>query len=133
MTKLQIFYEGNLHTKIVDSNQSVLFTDAPLDHEGEGKCFSPTDLLAASLGSCIATVMGIFAKKRNLDFPPFHLEVEKEMSKSPRRVGHLKVELFMKKSYSLEIKQALEKIAHSCPVQLSLHPDVAIEILIHWP
>lgn len=133
MKKIKIMYEGDLHTKIMHPSHEI-FTDAPLDNGGKGLYLSPTDLFAASLGSCIATVMGLFAKKHKLDLSDMHLEVEKTMSTTgERRISSLKVEIFMARNFSSEIKDALEKIAHSCPVHKSLHPDIHLDIKIHWP
>lgn len=135
MTRFKVFYEGDLHTKIInESNQAELLTDAPLDHGGKGEYFSPTDLVAISLGSCIATVMGLFAKKKKLDLSGLSLKVEKEMSITPpRRISHIKIELFMSKTFSTEINQALETVAHNCPVHQSLHPSIHVDIIFHWP
>lgn len=135
MTRFKVFYENDLHTKIInESNQSEIFTDAPLDNGGKGECFSPTDLLAVSLGSCIVTVLGLFAKKKNLDISGLYLEIEKKMSVTPpRRISNLKIELFMNKSFSPEINHLLENVAHNCPVHHSLHPSINIDIVFRWP
>ena len=131
MVKIAITYEGNLHTVATHlPSGKQLCTDAPLDHEGKGETFSPTDLVAAALGTCIVTVIGIYAKNRNLDIKSLRVDVEKKMTDQfPRRIQQLIVNLWLPKELPEHEREKMEKIALSCPVHHSLHPD--IKILIH--
>lgn len=133
MTKFSLTYEGSLRTKCThEDNQSVLCTDAPKDNHGKGECFSPTDLLALSLGSCILTVMGIAAEKRGISLAGLSAVVEKEMKGHPqRRIGKVVVDVYGP-MLSEEERKILEEIAHQCPVGRSLHPDVEQKISFHW-
>ena len=96
MTEIDIWYEGDLSTRCVHSdNKAEVLTDAPKDNQGLGRVFSPTDLFAASLGSCMLTLMGIAAKRLNIDIKGMRANVTKEMASAPaRRIGKLKVEFF---------------------------------------
>jgi putative redox protein len=119
-------YQGNLRTEAihVQSGNSLL-TDAPLDNKGKGEYFSPTDLLATSLGSCILTTMGIAANTHSINFQDATMKITKIMVSNPRKVGEVVVEINMgNNQYTEKEKQILEKAALTCPVALSLHPDV---------
>jgi putative redox protein len=134
MAKFEIFYEGSLRTRCVhQENGKVLKTDAPKDNMGKGEEFSPTDLVAVALGSCIATLMGIAANKLKVDLSGLRLTVEKEMATAPsRKIGRLKVEIYCPQTFSSEITQQIEERGLHCPVHQSLHPDVKQEITFHW-
>ena len=133
MTKMLITYEGNLSTKSVHESGEVLYTDAPKDNMGRGEKFSPTDLLAISLGSCMLTMMGIFAKKYKVDIQGSFIRVEKEMSKDlPRRIVKIVVEFHSSAVFEENIAKALEKAAHDCPVHKSLHPDIEQLVTFNW-
>lgn len=128
-------YQGDLKTYIQHHRSGdVLRTDAPVDNQGEGKHFSPTDLVAAALGTCIMTILGIKAKSLDLDIEGTRFEVTKTMSSdAPRRIVKLEVHIHMPRaSFSLKDKTILEKTAHHCPVSNSLHPDLVEEIVFHW-
>lgn len=125
---VDIVYEGDLHCRATHgpSGQSIV-TDAPRDNQGRGEAFSPTDLVAAALGTCMVTIMGIVAKRNNLDLAGTRVRVIKEMVSQPfRRIGSLKVTITVPASarLSAEDRQKLEHAAHHCPVHKSLHPDV---------
>lgn len=117
-------------------NQSgtVLNTDAPVDNNGKGESFSPTDLVATALGNCIMTIMGIKAQQMNLDLNGTSIQVQKIMSESPRRIGEIVVELdFPKKgNYTEKDKKILEAAARTCPVSLSLHPETKQTLKFNW-
>jgi putative redox protein len=120
---------GNIH---VQSGNKVI-TDAPLDNRGRGEFFSPTDLLATALGSCIMTIMGIKARDNNIDIEGTEVEVTKIMASDPRRVAEVIVEFFFPdKDYSDEKKQMVESVAGISPVPLSLHPDLIQTIRFNW-
>ncbi len=117
-------------------NQSgtILNTDAPVDNNGKGESFSPTDLVATALGNCIMTIMGIKAQQMNLDLNGTSIQVQKIMSESPRRIGEIVVELdFPKKgNYTEKDKKILEAAARTCPVSLSLHPETKQTLKFNW-
>ena len=122
MTKMTITYSGNLRCKATHiQSGSQLQTDAPLDNNGKGELFSPTDLLATSLTTCMITVMGIAAKKNGFTQGDINAEVEKIMAADPRRVQKIRISItFENSSYSDQQKEILEKAALNCPVAKSL-------------
>lgn len=126
MATVETVYAGELRTRARHVKSGIeIITDAPEDNQGRGEAFSPTDLLAASLGSCMLTIMGIAAKKHNFHLEGTHITVHKVMAQSPRRVSEIRVVFtFPEINYSNEQKLILEKAAHTCPVALSLHPDI---------
>ena len=110
-----------------------LITDAPLDNKGKGEAFSPTDLLATSLGSCMLSIMGIAAREHGFNIDGTRVKIWEIMESDPRRVGEIKIELtFPKKNYSEKEKKFIEKAAYTCPVNLSLHPDLKKTILFNY-
>lgn len=118
-------YLGNLRTEAVHLRSgSKLVTDAPVDNQGKGEAFSPTDLLATSLAQCILTTMAIVAARHNIIMNGASATVTKIMADNPRRVAEVIVEITMDKSYTDNDRILLERTAHQCPVARSLHPDV---------
>ena len=110
-----------------------IITDAPVDNQGKGEAFSPTDLCATALGACAMTIMGIWAKKNNVDIVGATVEVTKHMSAAPRRIGKVEVIFNMPaKGYSDEQKQAMMAAVDTCPVRLSLHPDTEQVFTFNW-
>ncbi len=106
-----------------------LTTDAPADNMGKGELFSPTDLLATALGTCVVTTMAIVAQRRGIDFTSARFSVEKHMTTDPvRRVGRVPVTIHLSAAYDAETRTILERAAHACPVHRSLHPDVQAPI-----
>jgi putative redox protein len=134
MVSIQLKYEGDLHCKAVHGpSGTVLTTDAPKDNQGRGESFSPTDLVATALGSCILTVMGIMARTLNIDLAGTTATVEKEMSSTPpRMIQRLAVKIHVPHPVSPENRLKLERAAHTCPVHRSLHPDVEKPIEFTW-
>ena len=130
MVKMTGTYQGGLRTKAVHTpSGATLVTDAPVDNDGKGEAFSPTDLLATSLATCILTTMGIVAERNGIDFSSASFEVEKEMTSiPPRRVAKLTLRLQLPASLSPENRTRLEAVAKSCPVHHSLHPDVITDV-----
>lgn len=122
MVKINIAYEGNLRCRLThEPSGDEILTDAPTDNMGQGEAFSPTDLVAAALGSCMLTVMGIAARKNNIPFEHASADVEKEMVADPvRRVGKISVALHLPASLKAEHRQLLENAALNCPVHKSL-------------
>lgn len=133
MTSIKIAYLGELRTECTHESGKRLQTDAPKDNQGKGETFSPTDLLAASLGSCMLTIMGIAAMAVDVDIKGTTVEVQKEMSSTaPRRIGRLIVRFRSPARLSDEIQKKLEKAALNCPVHHSLHPEIRQEIDFVW-
>ncbi len=134
MVAIQFEYEGDLHCRAVHSpSGTALSTDAPKDNQGLGESFSPTDLVATALGTCMLTVMGIMARTLDLDIKGTTATVEKEMTtQAPRRIASLAVKIHVHQTLSDENKQKLERAAHTCPVHKSLHPDIQTPIEFSW-
>lgn len=132
MVKISIQYSGDLHCEALHGpSKSVLQTDAPVDNQGRGESFSPTDLVATALGTCMATIMGILAKRRNVALEGMRIEVTKEMTQSgPRKIARLSTEIWMPEGMEKDV--SYETAALSCPVHQSLHPDVDKPISFHW-
>ena len=134
MVAIQLEYQGDLHCKAMHGpSKTELFTDAPLDNQGRGASFSPTDLVATALGTCMLTVMGIMARTLDIDITGTTAVVEKEMTTAqPRMIASLTVLIRVPHSVSPENKLKLERAAHTCPVHKSLHPDVHAPISFKW-
>ncbi len=122
-------YKGNLRTEAIhlESGTKIL-TDAPKDNFGNGESFSPTDLLATSLSACMLSIMGIVARRDNIDIVGIKTEVTKVMYSEPRRVGEIHVKIFMPTLLNEKQRTILENAAHTCPVAKSLHPDIIQKI-----
>ncbi|MBS1594961.1 MAG: OsmC family protein [Bacteroidetes bacterium] len=130
----EIIYEGQLRTRCrhIQSGAEIL-TDAPIDNHGKGEAFSPTDLTATSLAACIITTMGIKANQMELDIDGARAEATKVMASAPRRIAEIHVSIYMPaKNYTEKDRQIMERIAHTCPVALSLHPDLKQVVTFYW-
>lgn len=129
-----VVYEGGLRTTCTHIRSgSTIETDAPVDNNGKGERFSPTDLMATSLATCMLTVMGIKARAMEFDINGIKIDVEKIMKADPRRVGGIHIFYHIPESLQNideKIKQILKNTANTCPVQLSIHPD--IEVKVDW-
>lgn len=134
MAKIKVLYEGDLHNLVThEETGQTLHTDAPKDVKGRGETFSPTDLLSASLGTCITTMIGIYAAKKGWDIRGMHLTVEKTMTTTlPRRVNKIQIEVWFPLELPIDEQERVEKAADACPVHHSLHPDIDYSILFHW-
>jgi putative redox protein len=134
MVSIQMEYEGDLHCKAVHGPSGAeLNTDAPKDNQGRGESFSPTDLVAAAMGTCTLTTMGIMARTLGLEIAGATATVEKEMTTSaPRRIARLTTRIQMPQGFSDEDRLKLERAAHTCPVHRSLHEDVEKPIEFTW-
>lgn len=132
MVEIKLSYEGDLHCSAIHlPSGNTLVTDAPLDNNGLGQAFSPTDLLATALGSCMATVIGILAKRKQLAVEGMTINVRKFMSEeAPRRVKRLELDLQIPLPGSHPDRKLFESAAHGCPVHHSIHPD--IEVVMNW-
>ena len=135
MVTAKITYQGDLRTECTHlQSGNTLITDAPCDNQGKGEAFSPTDLLATSLGACILTIMGIKARDNQIDITGTEVEITKIMASDPRRVSEVVVEFFFpERPYTPEEKALVESVAGTSPVPLSLHPALVQTILFHWP
>ena len=132
MVEIKLSYEGDLHCSATHGpSGNTLVTDAPLDNNGLGQAFSPTDLLATALGSCMATVIGILARRREIAVAGMTVTVRKFMSEDlPRRVKRLELDLRIPLSAEHPDRKLLESAARGCPVHHSIHPD--IEVVMNW-
>lgn len=135
MVEIEARYEGHLHCRLTHGpSGQELTTDAPKDHEGRGEAFSPTDLVAAALGSCMLTVMGIVARRHELDLSGTQAHVVKEMVNEPaRRIGKLTVTVTFAKRFDETQRTLLERAAMRCPVHHSLHPDIDAPVKFVYP
>lgn len=134
MVKSTVEYSGDLHCLATHGpSGKTIDTDAPLDNQGRGEAFSPTDLVAAALGTCMATIMGIYARKHGIDLQGMKIEVAKEMSaESPRRIRRIATEVWLPVSKDIDPNGNLEKAALACPVHQSLHPAMEKPVTFHW-
>jgi putative redox protein len=134
MVEISIKYLGDLRCEARhEPSGTVITTDAPVDNEGRGESFSPTDLAATSLGACMLTIMGIAARKQGVDLGDTLVKVLKEMTpKPPRRIAKLTVVFTIPLPASHEKRAMLEEAARNCPVHLSLDPGVEQEMRFDW-
>ncbi len=134
MKTSEVKYLGHLRTECTHlrSGDKIL-TDAPVDNKGKGEAFSPTDLTATSLASCMITTMAIAADTHNIPMEGAKAEVLKIMASDPRRIAGIEVDIYMPPlDYSDKQKRILENAAKTCPVGRSLHPDLKEVLRIHW-
>ena len=130
----KVNYLGDLRTSAIHiASAKNIITDAPIDNQGKGEAFSPTDTVATALASCLLTIMGIKARDLNIDIKNTTAEVAKIMMSKPRRISEIQITVNFTKSYDQRIKKILEKAALACPVSNSLHPDLKQNILFNWP
>ncbi len=134
MAKMLIEYAGDLQMRATHELSGVaLMTDAPPDNQGKGRSFSPTDLVATALASCMATIMGIVARRHDIDLTGMTASVEKVMASEPvRRIGQLNVEFQMPASVPEDKRPLFINAAETCPVDKSLHPDVVVNVNYKW-
>ena len=134
MVQIDIAYQGQLRCLATHApSGSTLSTDAPKDNMGKGELFSPTDLVATALGSCMLTIMGILAQRHNLDLSGVTATVSKEMVSQPvRRIGRLAVSINVPQKLSPDDQKRLENALLACPVYRSIHPDIDVPITFNW-
>ncbi|NJM37772.1 MAG: OsmC family protein [Akkermansiaceae bacterium] len=134
MVEIKLTYEGDLHCSAIHTpSGNTLVTDAPLDNNGRGQAFSPTDLVATALASCMATVIGILAKRKEISVEGMAVTVRKLMSEDqPRRISRLELDLNMPLAADHPDRKLLESAARGCPVHHSLHPDIEVEMNWSW-
>jgi putative redox protein len=132
--QIDLVYRGELRCEATHGpSRTQLFTDAPVDNHGKGESFSPTDLVATALGACMLTIMGIYAKRHEIDLTGTTVTVLKDMAQVPvRRIAKLTTEIRVPISKDHPHREALERAAHTCPVHQSLHPDVEKPVTFVW-
>lgn len=131
----KIIYNGKLRTTATHLQSGTeIETDAPKDNHGLGERFSPTDLVATSLGSCMISLMGIVSNTHGMNVDQTECTIEKIMAANPRRIAEIVVDIYMKgqDSFSDKERSILEHTALTCPVYLSLHPDIKKTVTFHW-
>ncbi len=134
MVMIHATYNGGLRCTATHApSAATLLTDAPTDNHGRGEAFSPTDLVATALGTCILTTMGIVANRLGVNIDGASVSVEKIMAAAPtRRIGELKVALTMPAGIDPVHRDALTRAAERCPVTQSLHPETVVTLAINW-
>ena len=129
----KVTYNGELRTTCVHLRSgNELITDAPVDNNGLGRAFSPTDTVATGLASCMITVMGIKARDLEVDLKGAEVEVTKHMASNPRRISKIEVNLLLPANVSEKNRTILERIGDTCPIHYSLHPDIEKVITYNW-
>lgn len=129
----KVTYLGDLRTSSIHLQSGTeIISDAPLDNNGKGEAFSPTDTVANALASCMMTIMGIKARDLEVDLSGSVAEVTKIMSTEPRRIGAIEIVFALKGTEDSKQKTILERAAMTCPVFLSLHPDIEKRITFDW-
>ena len=134
MTAMTVKYLGDLRTECTHlASGATIITDAPVDNNGKGEAFSPTDLCATALAACAVTIMGMYGQNHGCDITGTSVTVEKAMDTNPRRIAKVEVVFTMPdKDYTDKQKQGLERAALSCPVHHSLHPDIDQRLIFKW-
>lgn len=134
MTTLTTEYKGSLRTENTHTRSgTIVITDAPVDNQGKGEAFSPTDLVCTALSSCMLTTMGILAERENIDMRGMRTEVVKIMTSNPRKIGEIQVTLTQANLVATDVqKQKLRNAALTCPVALSLHESVKQTITFNF-
>lgn len=133
MATSNITYVGDLRTVCIHLQSGTqILTDAPTDNHGKGEAFSPTDLVATALGSCMVSIMGIKSKDLNVDLKDSTVSITKIMQSEPRKIAKIEVILNMPIETSEKNKTILERAAMTCPVLLSLHPDIEKDVVFNW-
>lgn len=134
MATSKITYNGGLRTTAVHERSGIeIITDAPVDNKGKGAAFSPTDLLATSLGNCMLTIVGIAANEHGFNIDGTTCEITKIMAENPRRVAEIVVDFQLPANdYSEKVRQIIERSARTCPVAYSIHPDIKQTISFNY-
>jgi putative redox protein len=135
MSTITTLYPGDLRTLATHlASSNTLITDAPVDNNGRGEAFSPTDLVCAALGSCMMTIMGIVGRRQNLDLEGTRIDITKIMASDPRRIAEVVLHFTLPpNNFSEKERALLEHAARTCPVALSLHPDLKQTVTFVYP
>ena len=132
--QVEIVYEGDLRTRAIHlASGTEILTDAPIDNQGKGEKFSPTDLVATAIGSCMLTIMGITSNVHNINIDGALVRVEKIMGKDPRKINQINLEIIFKSSVSSKDKIILERAAKHCPVAKTLEGNIEENIKFIYP
>lgn len=138
MVQIEIRYDGDLQCGAIHGpSGTALSTDAPVDNQGKGESFSPTDLVATALGTCMMTVMGIVARNHGWTLDGVALRVQKEMTvERPRRIARLRVDFEVPRATAealdVAAREKLEHAALTCPVRLSIHESIEVPVAFDW-
>lgn len=134
MVTIHVTYAGHKKCDLTHPDGATLRTDAPRDIGGEASAFSPTDLVAAGLASCVLTTIAMWAERQGLDMSGASARVEKHMSAPPatRRIARLPVHVTLPAAWPEDVRQRAERVGHACPVHASLHPDVESPIIYDY-
>ena len=133
MTTSRVTYKGNLRTENIHlKSGSKFLTDAPIDNNGKGEAFSPTDTVATALANCMFTIMGIKAIELKIDLVNSYAEVTKSMQEKPRRISKIEVVFNLPENVGDKSQKILENAANTCPVLHSIHPDIEKVITFNW-
>ena len=124
MVEIHTRYDGGKRCTLTHPEGATLQTDAPRDIGGEASAFSPTDLVAAALASCVLTTVAMYAERHALALDGMTAHISKEMTAAPRRIGHLPLTVHLPASVADEFRPHLLRVAHACPVHASLHPEI---------
>ena len=130
-----VTYVGNLRTECQHLRSgTTIETDAPVDNNGKGERFSPSDIVATALGTCMLTIMGMRANDMNVVLDGTKIDVEKIMKQDPRRIGGINLTFHFPESLELNDRQRtiLQKAAETCPVAYSIHPDIVVNVNFNW-
>ncbi len=131
-----VIYEGELRTVALhNASGTTIETDAPVDNQGKGERFSPTDLVATALGSCMLTIMGQKARDHKIDLKGTRIEIQKIMQAEPRKISGITLTGHLPDNLRLNEKQIiiLQRAAETCPVMQSINPDIEVEVNFNWP
>ena len=129
-------YEGDLRTVALHlGSDTQIETDAPTDNNGKGQRFSPSDLVATALGSCMLTIMGMKARDLNIDLKGTRIDIQKHMKADPRRIGGINLTFHFPENLELSDKNRiiLQRAADTCPVMYSIHSDIQVQVHYNWP
>lgn len=133
MATSKVTYQGNLRTSNEHLKSGATFiTDAPIDNNGKGAAFSPTDTVATGLANCMLTIMAIKARDLEVNLEGATAEVTKTMAANPRRISHIKILFELPEGVSEKKRIILQNAANTCPVHHSLHPDIKKDITFNW-
>lgn len=130
-----VIYEGELRTVALhNASGTRIETDAPVDNHGKGERFSPSDLVATALGSCMLTIMGMKARDLDIDLKGTHIEIQKIMKADPRRISGISLTFHLPEKLHLseKNKKILQRAADTCPVLYSIHPDIDVQVNYNW-
>lgn len=129
----KVTYSGDLRTECEHLQSGAkIITDAPVDNQGKGEAFSPTDTVATALASCMLTIIGIKARDLNVDIKGTTASVTKTMAANPRRISKIEIIFDLPSSFDEKTTQILERAAETCPVLYSIHPDIELEIEFNY-